>query len=250
MPAVNTAPASLLALAEAAVLRGLDRVFLGFEGLGADFPAPIGWLLHLHQQQTDPGAPNTLRVTMQDHDGSPEAYVGGNWQNPVYWGQVEIREWIAGTPEPDAAATARYAADWSRVALAYGNGWEVAREVRTSDHAVTVDVARRHGIEVDHRPPVSMEVSALNHFFNIDGHPDHRDTGAPVSVRASLSIPAPGEERSFLSMDGDGGTLVYGGASEFEDVISETARWFVSVAVYDDTAEEWVLPPEATAWRA
>ena len=43
----RTLPDELAELAHLALVEGLDEVHLFFEGLGADFPASIGWQLSL-----------------------------------------------------------------------------------------------------------------------------------------------------------------------------------------------------------
>ena len=241
---VNSPPAAMLRIAETAVLRGLDKVHLGYESLGADFPAPIGWQYHLTHVSADPDRRHFLRVTCQEGDSEPEAFVG-DLPNVTYWHEEEILDWIAGAPDPDALEADRNAKTWELIQRAHLNGWEVTREIRRAEHALFARFAELRGMVPDPLPVQTIEVSALNWFYNTSGHPQHHSTGAPVSVGASLV--STGE--SFLHLDGNEGDLVFAGAAEFEAVVAEPARWFVPVARYDEDAEKWVLPAAATAWQ-
>ncbi|MFD4859842.1 hypothetical protein [Streptomyces atratus] len=84
----RTTPASLVELAQRAVRSGrIDKVFLGFEGLGAGFPAPIGWIMYLDRVET------TLA-----------AQLGGPGEADLSCGALPLRWWSA---RPGASATTR-----------------------------------------------------------------------------------------------------------------------------------------------
>lgn len=228
----RTLPAELSELARLAITSGLDEVHLLFQGLGADFPAAIGWQLSI--TRTDPSylmdvaldeaglrddpdeldwdrpAPerdaqiaaireqihqdNRLTVTAQVGT-EVSAYIGGDGEDP-YWNAAQIREWILGE-RPGIApldgadlAQAEHDADW--MIDAYSRGWSMERVVDRGSAAAMAHVTGRATTNADLY--VKYEASALNHFFNVEGHPAHRDNVTEVSydihlMRKGLSGP-------------------------------------------------------------
>lgn len=292
----NDAPEALLALAELAIGRGFDSVSLGFGDLGADFPAPISWMLHLtrtdfstyyaaHGEAPPEGFGKDehlmvdLQRSVEQEDGTrgpdevqayrgyPEGVAFGDEAHDPYWDEARIREWImeetplmpARAPEESAA----YLADWPLMRTAYLNGWSVKRELRRGDQ---MSFARHMPAGHDPLPLVApINIDALNHFYNVEGHPDNRSTGTQVSVSAHLTAIVRDEpeseldddERAILHLEKrrveDSDNAVYTTRSAFEEVAGSRAPWFVPVASFVDETEEdeggWVLPAEATAWK-
>lgn len=288
----NDAPEALLALAELALSRGFDSVSLGFGGLGADFPAPISWMLHLtrtdfstyysvHGEAPPKGFDKAehlvidLQRSAEQEDGTrgpdkiqayrgyPEGVAFGDADHDPYWDETRIREWIleetellpACTPEE----TAQYLADWSLMRTAYLNGWSAKRELRRGDQMSFA----RHMPEGNAPLPLvaPINIDALNHFYNVKGHPDNRNTRTEVSVSAHLTAVIGEEldddERAILHLEQrrvkGSDNAVYTTRQAFEDVAGSRAPWFVPVAGFTEETEEdeggWVLPPEATAWK-
>ncbi|MFI9629223.1 hypothetical protein [Streptomyces sp. NPDC052042] len=218
-------PAALVGLAEEALRSGgIDEVFLGFEGLGADFPAPIGWIMHLHRveevllaQAGLPDEGNHLMVSAQVGNG-PTAFVGIGQD---YLDAEGIQQWIARPRPEEAEAPLGDLGDADLLITAVRNGWSITRKLDRY-----VESAR-----------CGYTFHALNNGYAVEGSTSHHSTGAPVSRQLHLSRPAlPAAPWSHALA---GATRV-----PPQDVITEISRrapWYADVAYFDEVADEWVV---------
>ncbi|MFF8917493.1 hypothetical protein ACF08M_30335 [Streptomyces sp. NPDC015032] len=231
-------PASLVELAQRALRSGcIDEVFLGFESLGADFPAPIGWIMHLNRVETTLAAQsgissvgNHLVVTSQI-GGEPRAFAGID--RPTMDAEA-INAWIDLPRPTDTGEPIADLEDAEMLITAVRNGWSFQRELRRADHMIT---SRHVPTEMPDRIPLwaSYQLHALNNFYNVEDAPSHRSTGAPVS------------REIFLRRDGVPGSswvsaVVEGSRISPESAIteiSEHAPWYADVAYFDEDTETW-----------
>ncbi|MFJ5725500.1 hypothetical protein [Streptomyces sp. NPDC093149] len=236
----RTIPASLVELAQRALRSGrIDEVFLGFEGLGADFPAPIGWIMHLNRVETTLAAQlgtsdegNHLVVTSQI-GSEPKAFVGID--RPVMDAEA-ITAWIDLPRPTDSGEPIGDLEDAELLITAVRNGWSVQRELRRADHVIT---SRHAPAEMPDRLPLqaSYQLHALNNFYNVEDTPSHRSTDAPASRRIYLrrdAVPA----SSWVS------AMVEGSRTSPESAINEIsgrAPWYADVAYFDEDTETWTL---------
>lgn len=278
----RTLPTELADLARLAITSGLDKTALLFQGLGADFPASIGWQLSL--TRTDPAfligkaldesdlqgddlldidrpadpereaklaelresvhEGNHLTVTAQI-GSEVDAYVGGDDE---YWDVKQIRKWIlAERPvldmSPEASMQLSRDAGW--MIDAWNRGWSAIRTIDRSQAEALAHVTGRETTEADLY--ASFEFSALNHFFNVEGHPEHRSAGTEVSYEIRLTRAGLNGPWIYCS---DG--LVPGTYSPrrmpIDDAMSTIAGvppWHTEVAYFDEDADDgdggWVL---------
>lgn len=252
---VNDVPQELLDLARRAVGRGFDRVVLGFEGLGADFPAPVGWLLHLTRCDAlslhaltgavDVESRRAEHLIVDCQRGhAPTAYVAGRGFGVDYWDVAQIAAWIdSDTPlltQPDEEERKLLLAEHDLFEAAAAAGWAVSHERNRAD-----GLAVAQDLRVPWPLSFKLEVSAVNNHFNTRGHADSRWTGAPVSVSARLLVHHSADEPTRLarrSLMHAADPRVIAAGQSFDDVARSRAPWFVPVATFDDDSEEWVLP--------
>lgn len=269
-------PGELRDLARLAVTSGLAEVNLLFQGLGADFPAPIGWQLSL--TRVDPSvlmgralegredlrgglddpydeererklevvrreafAGNDLWVTAQVGSGV-SAFRG---MDEHRWGPAEIREWILAGVSKDVVFSAddraqlERDADW--MVDAWARGWSVERSL---DVGMSLIEERRLG----RRGPlhVSYTFSALNHFFNVEGHPEHRSNGTEVSfdirmTRAGVTGPWMYVSDGVVEGPQGGFTPRQMSSSDALEKIAGMPPWHAEVAYFKDEDDGWVL---------
>lgn len=279
----RTLPDELAELAHLALVQGLDEVHLLFEGLGADFPASIGWQLSLTridpsvlielEINKDPelrAALDAARETMSWNYG-PEvegklmvirenthrgdntlrvsAQVGSEvhafrGRDEPYLDVAQIREWILAPREgiPDLTDDERQAAEVEaeRMVTAWKLGWSAERTLSRSEALSMEKVTGEPGTVY-----AQYSYSALNHFFNVEGHPAHRDNGTEVSIDLRLSRAGLAGEW-FCSSDGvdelPGGGYVARKTplAEIFDRVADTPPWHTEVAYFDEDLEEWV----------
>jgi hypothetical protein len=222
----RTAPLAFRELAEIALKVGsIDHVSMGFEGLGADFPAPIGWILNMNRidqvllHQTGLSEQGNHMMVSAQVGQEPSAFVGFGQD---YLDAEEISQWIH-HPRPGIAGPIIMDVDDVELMItALRNGWTAAREIT------------RIGTQVG----VAYVFEALNNFYNLEGHPAHRSTGASLSRRVSLVSPvrshAP-EQAYAAFVDGVTST-----AEKALAEIAEQAPWYADVAYFDDDQEEWI----------
>ncbi|WP_424862997.1 hypothetical protein [Streptomyces sp. MMS24-I29] len=221
----RTIPAALVGLAEEALRSGnVDEVFLGFEGLGADFPAPIGWIMHLHRVEEVllalaglPVESNHLMVSAQV-GGEPTAFVGIGQD---YLDAEAIRQWITHPRPVEAGAPIGGLDDADMLITAVRNGWSITRKIDRNFGSARC----------------GYTFHALNNGYAIEGSASHHSTGAPVSREFRLSRPA---------LPAAPWNHALAGATRVapEDVIAEISRrapWYADVAYFDVAADEWVV---------
>lgn len=257
----NDIPEELVELARDAMELGLYSVNLGFQYLDSDFVSPIEWALSLHKIEPDNRATERswLSVTAARGDDGPTAYIPSedrsNWREGVYWNTDQVREWLtqpiegdlddeySQSWEPAATPDAReyFLRQWPLFLEGVRSGWTMERKVRWRDHLSFGKIWAEHGLPADRFPNASLEWSITNSFYNAEGHPDHRDTGAPISVGGwSLLTPDKPEEFHRRSI-----RLERLSPKDARQEISSTAPWFVRVALNDEENEQWLHYPEA-----
>lgn len=238
----RTPPAELIYLVRLAIRQGLDTVSLHFESLGADFPAPIGWMVNLDRY--DPAYVNHLNssgqseciscnhLTIMTQINSEISGFTGEGTDISQWGIKEIREWIlADRPQvdtPDDDAEIAWQVDAMQMTTAWKLGWNAKRSIQrmAGDRIYT-----EYTFEAD------------NYFYNVVEHPAHRDTGTKVS------------EMMMLSKEGYSGEWVYAAIDDLDeynrptqidphaalDRLTQHPPWHAQVAYFDDELEDWIL---------
>jgi len=279
----RTLPDGLAELAHLALVQGLDEVHLFFEGLGADFPAPIGWQLSLTRinpsvlieleidkdpdlraeldADTDmswsysPEAEAKLKVIRENiHRGDNTLRVSAQVGTEVhafrgidepYWNVAQIREWILtpreGIPALTDAETQSAEVEAHRMIDAWKLGWSAERTLSRDSAMSAEKITGKPGTVY-----VQYSYSALNHFFNVEGHPAHRDNGTEVSLDLRLSRAGLAGEWTYAS---DGMDELPGGGYvprvlPPETVLArvvDTPPWHAEVAYFDDERDEWTL---------
>ncbi|MFK0244524.1 hypothetical protein ACIQUM_07485 [Amycolatopsis azurea] len=241
-------PPELLDLARLALVTGLDEVQLGFEGLGAHFPAPIGWILGMtrvddihiavieSQGLSDTAAltrvPNHLRVTAQVGT-SAVAFRG---IGEPYWDADNIAEWIRrsrpGIDSPAETERAAFQDDAALMLGAWQRGWTAERALRRGSQTGAAHSPYRIAVPM----VVSYRFSALNYFYNVEGHIGHRDHGAPVSVDVLLSRASIGGDWIYSAIGLDRIPVERALAT-----VDQAPPWHAEVAYFDDDLEDWVI---------
>lgn len=222
----RTMPQAFVELAERSLKTGtLDYVSIGFEGLGADFPAPIGWLLHMNRfgqvllHQTGLSEQGNHMFVSAQVGEEPSAFAGVGEDD---LDAEEISQWI-NHPRPGIAGpTIMDVDDVELMITALRNGWTASREIT------------RIGTQIG----VTYVFEALNNFFNVEGHPTHRSTGASLSRRISLvsTVRSQAPQQAHAAfIDGTTATAQMALAE-----IHEQAPWYADVAYFDDDQEEWI----------
>lgn len=224
--ATRTAPQAFIDLAEQALRGGaLDRVFIGFEHLDSDFPAPIGWVLGMHRVDPIVLAQTGLsdignRMIVDAQIGSePSAVAGVGLEN---FDAVEIEQWINYPRATGIGSPIFGLGDIDRVMAAVRNGWAVTREITRLGQHVSI----------------TYTFEAGNHFFNHEGSPSHRSTGAPVSRQIGLvfTMKSRALENAYAAFV-DGLTVTPAVALA---EIAERAPWYADVAYFDDDHGGWI----------
>lgn len=257
----NDIPEALTELARYAMELGLHSVNLGFQYLDSDFVSPIEWSLSLRKIEPDRRSAERTWLSVNIGRGSeePQAYIPSedrsNWQGGSYWGLEKIRKWlqepVIGDPaveysqswEPvtDPEIQEHFLQQWPLFLEGARSGWTMERKISWRDHLSFTRALERDGVSVDRLPNSSLEWSITNSFYNMEGHPDHRDTGAPVSV-GGWSLLSPGKDEQFYRRSV---RLEMLSSEAVREELSSTAPWFVRVAVDDEENEQWLHYPEA-----
>lgn len=216
----------------------IDQVELGYEGLDAEFPAPVGWMLHLtrvepelaHELGVD-GDDNHLCVTAQVGSNEPQAFRG---LDEPYWGPEQITAWItrprAGLPQTQAAPVEIHDVDLMLHSAL--NGWSCRRMLLRNQQYLMQERMPNH----DPFLMISYRFSALNWHYNDPSHPAHRDTGAQVSLDLSLG--------RFLDKSSWNHALIEAKNVDPEEVLSQLKQrcpWYADVAYFDETKDTWAL---------
>jgi len=257
----NDIPEELVELAEEAMGLGLYSVNLGFQYLGSDFVSPIEWALSLHKIEPDQRSSERtwLSVTTGRDSGDTSAYIPSedrsNWRGGSYWNIDQIREWLqqpvpvdlaleysqSWAPVADSDAREYFLQQWHLFLEGVRSGWTMERKVRWRDHLSFGKIWAEHGLSPDRLPNASLEWSITNSFYNMEGHPDHRSTGAPVSV-GGWSLLSPDKDEVFYRRSVRPELL---SADTVREELGSTAPWFVRVALNDEENEQWLHYPEA-----
>lgn len=233
-------PQEMKDLIRLALETGLDTVSIGYESIGSDFNAPIGWQLHMDRLETVERADirkNFLSVTTQISSPDPTAYVGDRSIAANYLDFDEIKAWITapreGIAEYTDAEKAQFSKDADLFLEAISNGWEAQRELRRYD----AENLEKHMPETSpHAMVVKYTYTALNWHFNEDGHSANRSTGVDVSERMSVIKRGLSTSNSYYSAIG----ITKVDESVVLGKLKDKAPWFVPVAYHDDALEEWI----------
>lgn len=213
-------PQELIDLALLAIKRGAQSVSLGYEGLGYDFPAPIGWLLWIHRFEhgVDDAADGTH--TMLTHqvgcaldDILPPAWLAtaaadGTPDATVIDGHLELFE--AGVK----------------------NGWGMTYTRQFRQHEVWTRTCARSGMQ---------DTIGLQHVLkgNAPNWSRTPDSTAPTSVELSLAVHEKQPTKAVAGVIADEYSVI--SRSSFESSLHTRAPGFARVAYADDELEEWVL---------
>jgi hypothetical protein len=276
----NDAPPVLLNVARDAMRLGITEVSLGFMYMGSGFLSPIEWALHLTKRENrfdapagSPAAPRVhVTLTMQRNDDAPKAYVGdedGTSDNP-YWNVDQVTSWMhesieadgeyipAWAPVTDVIMQEHLLARWDLFREGVRSGWTMTHKAQWSDLVLMNKLfGDQEGAAQATLPQTNLRWHMTNTFYNEETHPSYRgeddDNGAPLSVS--------GYSFRRTSRDGSGhaieafralGTYPYSASisvEEMHETLHTTAPWFVRVADYDLSEEEWIHFAEATDWK-
>lgn len=247
---IQSIPHVMLELARLAIEQGFDNVSLGFEGLGYDFLAPIGWRVHLEpvsyenasldkaEVSTDDG-PDHISFWMMVDQNEPAAFIKvGPDSSAVYWGAEQIRAWICrdrpGTMtlnDTDRAACHQHA---NQMLEAWSNGWVAERRIdRTLSRVPQM---------TDYPAQVHQTFIAYNYAYGATEHPLDKDACIPYC--RSLKISRKGLTGESYRQGAFVNHQLPFILMELDDILAEIASpqpWYVPVARFDEDAEEWVL---------
>lgn len=260
----NDIPEIFLELAREAVALGFSEVTLGFMYLDADFVSPIEWGLWLTKRESNSEAREYVLLTMgrNSEEKSPTAYIPNPNGNPLdgnYWGPEEVRSWmqeplaaegeyvLAWNPVGDPEDQDALLAHWPLFELGVRSGWTMQYSAQwdrlheIKQMLVNHDQMSRRELFV----PLKIEWSITNSFYNTKGHPDHRSTGAPVSVRGWGSISFGREEFYEPVKTKEGPRLSPLAKDSVEKTLGANHPWFVRVAYDDEAGGKWLHFPEA-----
>jgi len=210
-------PQQLIDLAVLAIRRGAQRVGLHYEGMDADFGAPIGWLLRAHKSD-DPYKPSSGHRLFVDHQ------VGCDLADVV------APTWLAELTEdrPVIEELVELFVEGAR------NGWDVSYERKELDHAIFTKVAKEYQLPIRGLRH-SLEASATN--WGYDKAAAAR--GDQVSNNVWLSI-CEGSQRDVVAFADDGGVHRQVEQEHAAALIRQQAPNSVPVAYWDESHDGWV----------
>ncbi|ROR76123.1 hypothetical protein SAMN06295974_3729 [Plantibacter flavus] len=209
----RTLPQELLDLAVLAIKRGAWKVSLIHEGLGADFRAPIGWLLYINEPSPDPFSPGAF--TAISHQ------VGCDFNDFV------LPESLAGEDLADQAVVDVLLELFQE---SVRNGWESSYERKVLDHAIWLESTQRLGLEA---PPMRHSLQATAH--NWAWNPEAGARGESISTDTTLSTDLTDSDRWLAFV---GGTQV--ARADIERMLRSAAPNRVPVAYFDEAADGWI----------
>jgi hypothetical protein len=276
----NDVPQVLLDVARDAMKLGMTEVTLGFMYLGADFPSPTEWALHLVKRENSfdavagtPAAPRVhVVLTMQRGEDTPTAYVGGLNDGP-YWDVERVTAWMhesidadgeyirAWAPVTDETMQAHLLATWEPFREGVLSGWTMKHKVLWANLVYVEKLMGRAAALLEQLPLTSLEWHMTNTYYNEEKHPSYRGgdgdrSDVPVSISGYSFHRAHGVDEDCA--DREGGSFRSLQASPYQAVISAderreilqtTAPWFVRVAGYNDEEEYWTHFPESRDWK-
>jgi hypothetical protein len=258
----NDVPEVLLELAREAFALGLFKVRLGFMYMGADFVSPIEWALWLAKRDGGDSDERSYLSPITVQRGSDEGattYVASetdDWKDSTYWGPDEIRRWMreplsssdeytpAWNPVTDPKLQEKLLEQWPLFELGVRSGWVMGHNVNWSEQERYEELFKKMGKELpeDYLPLLKLDWEASNSFYNYEGHESHRDTGAKVSTGGWSMLPY-GKPEQFYRHDGSHPASL--SREKVEELLGNTAPWFVRVAAFDEAKDEWLHYPEA-----
>lgn len=260
----NDIPEVFLELAREGISLGLAEVHVGFMYLDADFVSPIEWGLWLTKRESNSKAREYVLLTMgrSESETVPTAYIADP-ERPMagtYWGPDEIRAWMreplkaegkwirSWNPVEDSEEQQKLLDFWPLFELGVRSGWTMQYSVQLDRLEELKGMVERTGRSPKEglSVPLKLEWSITNSFYNTEGHPDHRSTGSPVSLRGWGSISF-GEEAFYEPIRNEEGHVRLSPLTK--DVVEETLGtnhpWFIRVAYNDEEREKWLHFPEA-----
>lgn len=263
----NDVPQVLLDVARDAMGLGMTEVHLGFRYMGADFPSPIEWALHLVKRENRFDAPaDAPRVhvvlTMQRGDGAPSAYVGGLGDN-AYWDAPQVTSWMhesvdadgeyirGWAPVTDEAVSEHLLAAWEPFHEGVLSGWTMQHKAQWDELASLKELA---STPADQLPQTSLRWNMTNSFYNETKHPSYRgddDSDFPLSIGGySFRRTRRGHEGidAFRTLNKSPYQARIT-TEEMQETLHTTAPWFVRVAGFNEKKEEWTHFPEANDWK-
>ncbi len=261
----NDIPEIFLELAREAIGLGISEVNLGFMYMDAGFVSPIEWGLWLTKREHGSAPDEYLLLTMGRSEGEtePTAYIPSSTGDPfagTYWGPEEVRAWMKEPLEAegeyvpawmsveDPETQGKLLAQWPLFEMGVRSGWTMKRKVDWTSRAIFKRSMERSGGSVadDVLPPMNLGWSITNSFYNAEGHPDHRDTGASISV-SGWGLISYGEEQFNEHIRAEDGRPAISRLSreQVEETLGTNHPWFVRVAYNDEEQEDWLHFPEA-----
>lgn len=263
----NDIPEVFLELAREALGLGLTEVHLGFMYLDAEFVSPIEWGLWLTKREGGSSSREYLSLTMGRGTGEdePTAYIPSESSSPfdaTYWGPAEVRSWMrepleaegeyvpSWEPVSDPEAQEALLAHWPLFELGVRSGWTMEHKIGWMELDALRRIAERTGRELKPEnliPQLTLSWSMTNSFYNTAGHPDHRDTGAQLSVRGwGLISGGEADFREHIRDPETGRPAVRRLSPEdVEQILGTNHPWFVRVAYNDEERQDWLHFPEA-----
>ena len=212
----RSVPEQLIDIAVLAIRRGAQRVSLLHEGLGADFPAPIGWLLRIRRLE-DPEHPKHGHTDFLNHQ------VGCDL------GDLVAPAWLA---EASDAVVIDELVELFEIGIR--NGWSVSYEREMFEHAILQQSIGKRGVTLTFGMRHKLEADASNWFYSFRPF-------APanvVSTNAYLSI-REGESRDVIAFADDGGSHRQVSQVHIDALIRQQAPNSAPVAYYDEEQEGW-----------
>lgn len=216
-------PQELIDLALLAIRRGAQSVSIGHEGLGYDFPAPIGWMLWIHR--VEHGAEGTA-----DGDHAMITHQIG-----CDLGDIVAPAWLTEAAADGTEDAIVIEGGLELFETGLKNGWAMSYTREQREHGVWLRTCAREGFEDD----LGMRHVLKGYAANYGWTPESTE---PTSVEISLSI-YPSNRR--LPLDGESVSMIGDEYSDldraqFESMLQATAPGFAPVAYVDDELEEWV----------
>ncbi len=263
----NDIPEIILELAREAIALGFHEVHVTFGHMGAEYSSPIEWLLFLSKVEYGDGDDNFIRATAF-RDEPLQAYRSGEptAENPFggfYWNVEQIRAWMREPLTDDFAKAGKYESwtprtdeeiqrfllgHWDLFEMGVRNGWSMEHRTNWRDAERLKEMLSERdsseGVAREILPVRTLNWNASNNFYNREGHPAHRSTGAPVSTGGWIIAHGAG---SVDRRKQNHGPTHFDPITEEEllEILGNNAPWFVRVALSDEETEEWMYFPEA-----
>lgn len=180
-------------------------------------------------------------------DEAPRVYIAGksgHWKDYSYWGPEEIRSWmreplpqegefvLPWNPVLDEERQEKLLAQWPLFESGVRHGWTIERKIDwDADTRFRARMAKLGEVLPESLPSMTLGWDAVNNFYNVEGHPSHRSTGAPISLGGFSILQTNGVEEFYRNSGSHPAVL---SREQVEELIGSTAPWFVRVAATDD----------------